>query len=262
MARKPFVVIDSEILSSSVWSEAAHVKLVWLTLLILCDTEGYVGAALPGIARAAGVTLEQAQEAMTRFQGPDEHSRTKTDQGRRVREVERGWLVLNFKEHLDRLSRERAKSRERMRRHREKKRAERHGYVTVTAGNREQGIGNRDNGGRKDGERPPLPPPPEQRAEDATKKTIHGLQLTLARKLTDLEEHPNSRQSLTAWCREVSSYDRADGTKVRGVADYRTIQSIERLERSISDADWWMGELNGGRVVGDPALVEAARGQK
>lgn len=151
MARKPFVIIDAEILSSSVWSEAPHVRLVWLTMLILCDTEGYVGAAVPGIARAAGVTVAETRDALERLKAPDPDSRTKTDEGRRVREVERGFQVLNFKEHLARLSRERAMSRERVRRFREKRKLAKlaavhvtAGNVTVTAGKREQGIGNRE----------------------------------------------------------------------------------------------------------------------
>jgi len=115
------VVLDAEILSSSVWSEAAHVRLVWITLLILCDTEGYVGAAVPGIARAAGVSLPEATEAMSRLQQPDPYSRTQTDEGRRVAVVERGFRVLNFLEHLDRLSAERTRSRDRVRRHRERR---------------------------------------------------------------------------------------------------------------------------------------------
>jgi hypothetical protein len=144
LARKPFVVIDAEILSSSVWSEAAHVKLVWLTLLILCDTEGYVGAAVPGIARAAGVTLDQARDALHLFMLPDPDSRTQANQGKRLEPAERGFRILNFREHLDRLSAERTKTRDRVRKCRERKRQREDGNVTVPAGNREQGIGNRD----------------------------------------------------------------------------------------------------------------------
>lgn len=165
MARKPFVVIDAEILSSSIWAEAIHTKLVWLTLLILCDTDGYVGASLPGIAHAAGVTLEQAQDALGTLQRADPHSRTQSHDGRRLEPVERGWQVLNFREHLDRLSRERAKSRERVRKHRARRNAgnaaKADGNVTVTTGNREQGIGTRDVNGsviqqraREDGPKP------------------------------------------------------------------------------------------------------------
>ncbi len=153
MARKPFVVLDAEILSSSVWAESASVRLVWITLLILCDTEGYVGASLPGIARAAGVTLDEAMEAMERLQQPDEHSRTKTNEGRRLQIADRGWRVLNFLEHLDRLSSERTRARERMRMHRKRQSDKKsdetsgtNGDVTVRTGNREKGIGNREQG--------------------------------------------------------------------------------------------------------------------
>ena len=59
-----FVKLHGTILDSSVWSEPSHIRLVWLTLLILCDTEGYVGAAVPGIAHAARVTLQEAEDAL------------------------------------------------------------------------------------------------------------------------------------------------------------------------------------------------------
>lgn len=158
LARKPFVVIDAEILSSSIWSESATTKLVWLTLLILCDTDGYVGAAVPGIARAAGVSLEECERSLEVLQAPDPHSRTQANEGRRVQVVERGFQVLNFKLHLDRMSAERAKSRERVRRHRANRRERRNvssalhgapvtpGNVTVTPGSRDQGPGTSDKG--------------------------------------------------------------------------------------------------------------------
>lgn len=155
MARKPFVVLDAEILSSSVWSEAAHVRLVWITLLILCDTEGNVGAAVPGIARAAGVTLDEAVDAIRRLQEPDPHSRTKAHEGRRLEISDRGFRVLNFMEHLDRLSSERLRARERVRMHRKRHSDKRKTRKTVTqtntseqirTGSRDQGVGNREQG--------------------------------------------------------------------------------------------------------------------
>ncbi len=94
--------------------------------------------------------------------------------------------------------------------------------------------------GRKE---PPAPLPPEQRAEDATKATIRSLQLKLGALLCRLAEHPNSRRMVPDWCREVTAYDKADGTRVRGVPDYRTVMSIDRLERSVADAEWHLGEL-------------------
>jgi uncharacterized phage protein (TIGR02220 family) len=158
LAKKPYVVLDAEILSSSVWSESASVRLVWITLLILCDMDGYVGASLPGIARAAGVSLEEAAAAIERFQQPDPHSRTQALEGRRLAVAERGFQILNFIDHLNRLSSERTKARDRMRRHRQRKAiatscdAEARDVTPVTShvpqgvGNREQIVGSRKKG--------------------------------------------------------------------------------------------------------------------
>jgi hypothetical protein len=269
LARKPFVVLDAEILSSSVWSEPAHVRLVWITLLILCDTEGNVGASIPGIASAAGVTVPEAENALEVLQAPDPYSRTKANDGRRLEVVDRGFRVLNYLEQLDRLSADRAKTRDRLRRWREKKRRdlEAAGNVTVTPGNvtghtgsREQGTGNREQGvpsakslevGREvvAPSRNDLPPrPPTERAETAVTDEIRRLQNALGAKLAALSEHPNSRDMVSSWTRRCTSYRRKDGTQVNGIADYRTLLSIDRLEKSIADADKWLGLLERGPI--------------
>jgi hypothetical protein len=147
--RKPFVVIDAEILNSSIWTETAATKLVWFTLLILCDTEGYVGAAVPGLARQAGVSVAECEAALQTFLSPDPHSRTKEHEGRRIEEAERGWRILNFQAVLDRMSSERTKARDRVRKHRERnamKRADADGNGTIPAENREQRPETRDQG--------------------------------------------------------------------------------------------------------------------
>lgn len=256
MARKPFVVIDAEILSSSVWSEAAHVKLVWLTMLILCDTEGYVGAAVPGIARAAGVTVDQASEALDLFMRPDQYSRTQTNGGRRIEVADRGFHILNFLEHLDRLSADRAKTRDRVRRFRARKLQAAAGNVTVLPGSSEEGAGSSEDVplakievGRevvepRRNEQPPRLP--ADIAEASVLNEIRKLQNELAGRLARLSEHPNSREMVPSWSRRATSYTRKDGTRVQGVSDYRTISSIERLERSIADADRWLQRLDEG----------------
>ena len=245
MARKPYVIIDSEILSSTVWSEPPHVKLVWLTLLILCDTEGYVGAAVPGIANAAGVTLQEAEDAISRLQQPDRHSRTKTHDGVRLAVAERGFQILNFVEHLERLSAERKKARDRVRRFRARKRSKADSNVTVAqgVGNREEGIGNREptNVGREVTAPPRLP---ADRAELATTNEIRRLQNELGARIARLSEHPSSTDMVPTWCRRVTSYKNSKGVDVSGVPDYRTVLSIDRLEKSIADADWWLSKLD------------------
>jgi hypothetical protein len=202
-------------------------------MLILCDTEGYVGAAVPGIARAAGVSLDQAREAIERFQQPDPDSRTKTDEGRRVEPAERGWRILNFREHLDRLSAERAKSRDRVRRFRAKKRRVTPGNVTVTVGSREQGIGNRDKTeGRK--EEPPALPPAD-RAERAIEQTTDALRTRLYGLITEMVDADPKRRDPTELMRLVTSYDKGE-KHVRGVVNAHLL-THERVEKSIEDAE-------------------------
>lgn len=247
MARKPFVVIDAEILSSSVWSEAAHVRLVWITLLILCDTDGYVGASVPGIARAAGVTLEEAQEAVAVLQQPDPHSRTKSNEGRRLEPDERGWRILNFKEHLDRLSAERAKSRDRVRKFRERSRMKRHsadGNVTVPTGKREQGIGNRDENGRTEDPTSSLPGVVREGGVggEGAEQAIRAHRVRMERRLYELVgllAQKHSDKDPVEIMRTVTSWTGKDGKERRGMMRPELL-SDERLEKSILDAEGWL----------------------
>jgi hypothetical protein len=147
--RKPFVIIDAEILNSSIWMESPATKLVWFTLLILCDTEGYVGASVPGLAHQAGVSLEDCRAAVDTLLSPDPHSRTKEHEGRRIEVADRGWRIINFQSVLDRMASDRTKNRDRVRRHRERNAMKRDvtpGNGDVPTGRREQGEGNREEG--------------------------------------------------------------------------------------------------------------------
>jgi hypothetical protein len=108
-----FVKLFSAILDSSVWSYDAETRIVWITLLAMSDADGLVHAAVPGIARRAGVSLSVTQEALKLFQEPDEHSRSDAYDGRRIERQGRDWLILNFKEHRARQVVEAEKARKR-----------------------------------------------------------------------------------------------------------------------------------------------------
>lgn len=94
----------SDIVDSSIWGESKETRLVWVTLLAKKDKDGYVGMSVPGLARAAVVTLAEAQAALKVLCGPDPLSRSKEHEGRRIQEVEGGWVVLNHFKYRDRLS--------------------------------------------------------------------------------------------------------------------------------------------------------------
>lgn len=114
----------SHILNSTIWSEDDQTRIVWITMLALSDMGGYVAGSIPGLAHQARVPLPSCEKALITLKSPDMYSRTKDHEGRRVEEVEGGWMILNYEKH--RLAAEeeirRTQNRERARRFRAKDR--------------------------------------------------------------------------------------------------------------------------------------------
>jgi CTP-dependent riboflavin kinase len=82
-------------LTSTIWFEDAETRLVWVTMMLLADQDGYVGASLPGLADQAKVSKEATARAVERFLAPDPESRSQEFEGRRIEKVDRGWRLLN-----------------------------------------------------------------------------------------------------------------------------------------------------------------------
>jgi len=129
-----YVKLHKEILTSSIWGEDPHTRLVWVTMLVLADWNGEVKASIPGLARIACVPLEACQAAIQKFMGPDPYSRTKDDEGRRVEEIEGGWAILNFDKYRILASREDAREQAAERKRRQREREARNGRTPVTPG--------------------------------------------------------------------------------------------------------------------------------
>ena len=79
-----YTKLFSSIVLSTVWREPNHVRIVWITMLALAEADGYVGAAVPGLADAARVSIPECLEALASFLAPDEYSRSKEHEGRRI----------------------------------------------------------------------------------------------------------------------------------------------------------------------------------
>lgn len=73
-------------------------------MLAMADRNGCVYASLPGLADRSRVTLEECEQALACFSGPDKYSRTRANEGRRIAEIEGGWLLLNFAKFRDQRS--------------------------------------------------------------------------------------------------------------------------------------------------------------
>ena len=117
-----FTKLFSTIVHSTIWEEQLHVKVVWITMLALSDRNGRVFASVPGLATASRVTLPQCIEALERLSGPDEWSRTKTEEGRRIEAIDGGWRILNYLKYREKRDDDerRLQTREAVRRYREK----------------------------------------------------------------------------------------------------------------------------------------------
>lgn len=93
-----------DLILSTVWREKDTTRIVWITMLAMRDRDHTVQASLPGLADAAKVSFPDCQEAIRVLSSPDEWSRTKEFDGRRIQETDGGWLILNGEKFRRRLS--------------------------------------------------------------------------------------------------------------------------------------------------------------
>jgi hypothetical protein len=91
-----FVKIYGSMLDSSIWGEPANVRLLWITMLAMADAEGEVMAAVPGLARRANLSIPETVDALRVLTEPDAFDRSGVDEGRRIRSIPGGWLLVNY----------------------------------------------------------------------------------------------------------------------------------------------------------------------
>src|SRR5215468_7449715 len=85
----------SSITSSTIWLEPDPIRIVWITMLAMKRRDGCVYASIPGLAHTANVSIENCRLALDKFLSPDPYSRSKDDEGRRIKEIDGGWLLLS-----------------------------------------------------------------------------------------------------------------------------------------------------------------------
>lgn len=91
-----YTKLFNSILTSTIWCQDSDTRVVWITLLAMADAHGMVEVTLPGLAKAAGVPLEKAREAIAYFEGPDPESRSVNNGGSRLTRVNNGWQLVNY----------------------------------------------------------------------------------------------------------------------------------------------------------------------
>lgn len=115
-----YVKLFASILDSSVWDESPETRLVWITMLVMADENGFVRGTAQSVARRAVVTQDQAVRAIAVLESPDPRSHTTDHEGRRIEPTDGGWLVLNYGKYREMRTRKQVKEAEKKRRQRER----------------------------------------------------------------------------------------------------------------------------------------------
>jgi len=106
-------------------------------MIVLCDADGTVDMTPHSIARRTGIPIEYIEAGLKILEAPDPYSRTPDQDGRRIERIDShrpwGWSIVNHEKYkvLQDADHVRAQTRERVRRHREKRK----GVTLVTVGN-------------------------------------------------------------------------------------------------------------------------------
>jgi len=94
-----FTKLDEGIVLSSIWSESLATRVVWVTMLAMSDSNGLVSCSRSGLLRSTNVSKEEFDEAMAILESPDEESRSREYDGRRIKKCDGGWIVLNYRKY-------------------------------------------------------------------------------------------------------------------------------------------------------------------
>ena len=175
----PYVKLDCGILDSSLWVEDPLVRVVFLTMLAMCDSEGLCPATAPGISRRANLPLDATRTALARLEAPDPDDRSRVSEGRRIIRAPGGYQVVNYLSYRDRdygATERMRRYRERCRQRRSVTRNKRNVTSTVTQAEAEaeaeaeaQALSTEPSlpapGSPDLSTDPPIPPPPPRRAK-------------------------------------------------------------------------------------------------
>ncbi len=99
-----YTKLFSSIVTSTIWREPDHVRLVWVTMLALSDRFGVVEASIPGLADMARVSRKDCEDALRVLADADPDSRTKEAGGRRIEATDGGWKLINHSKYREKMS--------------------------------------------------------------------------------------------------------------------------------------------------------------
>lgn len=96
-----YAKLFASIVESSIWDEDSDTCKVWVTLLALADSEGFIRGSPGWLSKRARVNVDTVDKALTKFQSPDPFSRTPDKDGRRLESTPDGWVIINYAYYRD-----------------------------------------------------------------------------------------------------------------------------------------------------------------
>jgi hypothetical protein len=102
-----YVKISGALPNSSIWiKESSDTRVVWITMLAIANWEGEVKMKPLGLAKEANVSKEACEKALAIFCSPDPDSASPNDDGRRIKEIDGGWWIINHSKYREMASTE------------------------------------------------------------------------------------------------------------------------------------------------------------
>ena len=164
-----FVKLFNQILDSSI-ADDRKLRHFFTDILLCSDAQGFVMMTESAIARRIGASIDEVKWGIDQLMSPDPRSKTPDNEGRRLESVDGsgyGWRIINFESYKALRSAEdmREKTRERVRRFRDKQKDSDPCNATVTPCNAGNAIKKKSKSKKKieNKEEPPNP----QRGEAA-----------------------------------------------------------------------------------------------
>jgi hypothetical protein len=88
--------------ASSLLECAVASRWIFLYMLARADSQGrFRCATAAGLARAAAVSLPEAESALRELEAPDPHSSTPDEEGRRILRIAGGWQIVTYAKYRD-----------------------------------------------------------------------------------------------------------------------------------------------------------------
>lgn len=97
-----FTKLDEGILQSSIIGESGEVFKVWIALLASCKEDGIAKLSPVFLASVCRLDINIVMDALKKLMSPDPFSRSKEEEGRRLKEVDGGYLLVNYLKYRER----------------------------------------------------------------------------------------------------------------------------------------------------------------